>query len=195
LVPSFSYTWDQTGATSIPADGTGTGSISISVGSGSATAPTTIVAANLSVISSAIAPIVDSYTNKAYQLTLHLTDTASDQTGNFVFNGLLSGTANTTSSNFTNKYSTPTHLTEHIGAFLYHVAIGDPVLPPITGGSTVGGISALVTADPFTTAGGGGGNVGGNVQETPEPSTILLTAFALPVVAGWRRFLKTRQHA
>src|SRR5262249_35075371 len=68
-MPSFSYSWDQT-PTTIAADGSGTGSISVSVGSGTATAPSTIVAANLSVISSAISPTLDTYTNKAYQLTL-----------------------------------------------------------------------------------------------------------------------------
>src|SRR5262245_55969040 len=100
LIP-FSYSWDQT-PTTIAADGTSSGSISISVGSGTGTAPTSIVAANLSVITSAISPALDTYTNKAYQLTLSLTDTKSGQSGQFIFKGLLNGSASTTSSNFHN---------------------------------------------------------------------------------------------
>jgi PEP-CTERM motif len=178
LMPSFSYSWDQSPAT-IPSDGSGTGSISISVGSGTAVAPSTIVAANLAVISSALAPNMDTYTNKAYQLTLTLTDTASGQTGTFVFNGALTGTANTTSSNFTNVYIGPTTVTDHIGAYNYMVQILPPVVPPITGGITQGGISAQVTAAAY---------VGGApVSQTPEPSALILAGLGLPIAAGWRR--------
>ncbi len=189
LLPSFSYTWDQS-PTTLVSDGTGTGSISISVGSGTATAPTSIVAANLSVITSAKAPALDTYTNKAYQLTLALTDTASNQTGQFVFNGVLNGSANTTSSNFTNKYTGPTTLTEHLGNWDYSVHILDLVVPPISGGTTQGGISADVTASPFASGGTGGGTGGGTqttTQATPEPSALLLAALGLPLAAGVRR--------
>jgi hypothetical protein len=188
-MPSFSYSWDQSPAT-IAADGSGTGSISLSVGSGTATAPSTIVAANLSVISSALAPLMDTYTNKAYKLTLTLTDTTSGQTGTFVFNGALTGTANTTSSNFTNTYVGPTKITEHLGDFNYTVQILPPVVPPITGGVTQGGISAQVTAADFT---GGGG--GGPVSNSPEPSALLLAGLSLPIAAGWRRLRARREHA
>ncbi len=185
LMPSFSYAWDQTGPTTIAADGTGTGSISISVGSGTATAPSTIVAANLSVITSTLAPAMDTYTNKAYQLTLNLTDTASTSVGHFVFNGVFNGSANTTSSNFTNHYTGQTTITEHIGNWNYHVQILDPVVPPITGGTTQGGISAKVTADPF----GSGGNTGPVQQPSvaPEPSALVLAGLGLPLLAGWCR--------
>jgi hypothetical protein len=181
LLPSFSYAWDQTGPTTIPADGTGTGSISLTVGSGTGTAPTSIVAANLSVITSTLAPGVDTYTNKSYQLTLTLTDTASDKSGKFIFNGILNGSANTTSSNFTNKYVGATTIVDHIGAWNYSVTILTPVVPPITGGQTVGGISAQVTAAAYT------GNGGNTLQDTPEPSALLLAGLGIPAVLGWRR--------
>jgi hypothetical protein len=185
LMPSFSYSWDQSPAT-IAADGSGTGSISLSVGSGTATAPSTIVAANLSVISSALSPSMDTYTNKAYKLTLTLTDSTSGQTGTFVFNGALTGTASTTSSNFTNAYVGPTKVTEHLGDFNYTVQILPPVVPPITGGVTQGGISAQVTAAEFS---------GGPVSNSPEPSTLLLAGLSLPIAAGWRRLRVRREHA
>lgn len=178
LLPSFSYSWDQS-PTTIAADGNGTGSISISVGSGTATAPSSIVAANLSVITSALAPTLDTYTNKAYQLTLTLTDTASGQTGTFVFNGVLNGSANTTSSNFTNSYVSATTVTDHIGAYNYTVQILPPVLPPIANGTTQGGISAQVTASPYSSP----------LQNTPEPGTLLLAGLGLPLVIGRRRLL------
>jgi hypothetical protein len=181
LMPSFSYSWDQS-PTTIAADGSATGSISISVGSGTGTAPTTIVAANLSVISSAIAPSLDTYTNKAYQLTLSLTDSTSGQTGKFVFNGILNGSANTTSSNFTNSYVGATSLTDHIGQYDYTVQILSPVLPSITGGTTQGGISAQVTAVPDD-----GSGVGKGVSTSPEPSALLLAGPGVLLVAGWRR--------
>jgi hypothetical protein len=177
LMPSFSYSWDQTPAT-LAADSGGTGSISLSVGSGTATAPSTIVAANLSVISSALAPTMDTYTNKAYQLTLTLTDAASGKAGNFVFNGVLNGTANTTSSNFTNEYVGLTKITDHIGAYNYTVQILAPVVPPITGGITEGGISAQVTVAPAS---------GPVTQSTPEPSSLILAGLGLPLLAGRRR--------
>jgi hypothetical protein len=181
LVPSFTYAWDQTGPTTIAADGSGTGSISLSVGSGSATAPSAIVAANLSVITSTIAPALDTYTNKSYQLTLSLTDSKSGQLGRFVFNGILNGSANTTSSNFTNQYVSATTVTEHIGAWDYTVKILTPVVPPISGGTTQGGISAQVTAVADT----GGGGV--HPQDTPEPTALVLAGLGLPVAFGWRR--------
>jgi hypothetical protein len=179
LMPSFSYSWDQS-PTTIAADGSATGSISISVGSGTATAPTTIVAANLSVISSAIAPSLDTYTNKAYQLTLSLTDSASNQSGQFVFNGVLNGSANTTSSNFTNKYVGPTAVMDHIGQYDYTVTILNPVLPSITGGTTQGGISAQVTAVLDT-------GVGKGVSDSPEPSALFLAGPGMLLAVGWRR--------
>jgi len=182
LMPSFSYSWDQAPAT-IAADGTGSGSISISVGSGTATAPSTIVAANLSVISSALAPNSDTYTNKAYQLTLSLTDTATGQTGTYVFNGALTGSANTTSSNFTNTYIGATTLTDHIGNYNYTVQILPPVVPPITGGVTEGGISAQVTAAAYST--------GVTVSDTPEPTTLILAGIGIPLAIGWRRLRAT----
>jgi hypothetical protein len=176
LMPSFSYSWDQS-PTTIGADGSGSGSISISVGSGTATAPSTIVAANLSVITSAVAPSMDTYTNKAYQLTLTLTDSASGQSGQYVFNGLLNGSANTTSSNFSNTYVGPTTVTDHIGAYNYTVQILAPVVPPISGGITQGGISAQVTVGASSTP----------ASTSPEPSTLLLAGLGLPLAIGWRR--------
>jgi hypothetical protein len=189
LMPSFSYSWDQS-PTTIAADGTSSGSISLSVGNGHGVAPTSLVAANLSVITSAAAPTVDTYTNKAYQLTLTLTDTASGQTGAFVFKGLLSGSANTTSSNFTNKFVGLTTVTDHIGNFDYLVHILPPVVPPIAGGVTQGGISATVSASPFDSGGNGhqgGQGGGGTLSSSPEPGTLLMACLGVPAVIGWRR--------
>lgn len=176
--PSFAYTWDQS-PTTLAADGTGTGSISLSVGSGTAVAPSAIVAANLSVITSTLAQGLDTFTNKAYKLTLALTDSASGAAGQLVFNGILNGTANTTSSNFTNHYVGSTLQSIHLGNYNYHVQILDPVLPPITGGTTQGGISAQVTFDV----------AGEPVQQVPEPSALLLASLGLPLAAaaGWWR--------
>ena len=184
-IPSFSYSWDQT-PTTIAADGTSSGSISISVGSGTGTAPTSIVAANLSVITSAISPALDTYTNKAYQLTLGLKDTASGQSGQFVFKGLLNGSANTTSSNFHNSYISATTVTEHIGSWDYTVHILDPVVPPITGGITQGGISAQVTAQLDKGPGSG-------FQSTPEPTALLLAGPGFLLAAGYRRIRGARR--
>jgi hypothetical protein len=180
--PSFSYSWDQSPAT-IVADGAGTGSISLSVGSGTASAPSTIVAANLSVITSAIAPTLDTYTNKAYQLTLSLTDSASGQSGSFTFNGLVNGSANTTSSNLTNTYVGPTTLTDHIGAYNYTVELLPAVMPSI--GVTQGGISAQVTAALYN-----GGPPGGS-SSSPEPSALILAGLGVPLAMGWRRLRAT----
>src|SRR5262245_38121578 len=132
-LPSYSYTWDQT-PTSIAADGTGTGSISVSVGTGTAAGPSTIVAANLSGISSAIAPAADTYTNKAYTLTLSLTDTASGKATSMVFHGVLNGTMSTTAANLKNSWVGASSLSAALGSWLYTVHVLDPVLPEPTGG-------------------------------------------------------------
>jgi hypothetical protein len=184
--PSYSYSWDQS-PTTIAADGTGTGSISLSVGKlTTGVGNSTIVAANLSAVTSTVAPAVDTFTNKAYSLTLTLTDAASSQVGTFVFHGLLNGTINTTSSNLTNAWTGASTLTEKLGNFNYTVSLGNFVPPPIVNGALQGAISAQLTASPASS--GGGGNPP-PPQQAPEPTSLLLAGLGVgpALLAGLRR--------
>jgi hypothetical protein len=195
-LPSYSYSWDQT-PTSIASDGAGTGSISVSVGSGTAAGTSTIVAANLSAISSQAAPAADTYTNKAYTLTLSLTDTASGQSASMVFHGVLNGTMNTTAANLKNSWAGASTLNAALGGWNYSVHVLDPVLPEPAGGILQGTISALVKVTPaHAVDGSGGGGTGGNgggpdgpasSANSPEPSALVLAGLALPLAAACRR--------
>jgi hypothetical protein len=76
-------------------------------------------------------------------------------------------------------------VTDHIGNFDYTVHILPAVVPPITDGTTQGGISAQVTAVPDT-------GVGKGVSTTPEPSALFLAGPGLLLAAGYRRRLARR---
>jgi hypothetical protein len=104
-----------------------------------------------------------------YQLTLTLTDTASNDSGSVTFNGTFSGSY----SNLSNSYTGPTTKQILLGTNNYTVSLGAYYAPSsIFPGVLTAAISA--TPDP---------------QTVPEPATLALAGCALPglALAAWRR--------
>ncbi|MGH9676431.1 MAG: hypothetical protein ACRD36_04955 [Candidatus Acidiferrum sp.] len=179
LIVPFSYNWVEIGPI-IPAF---VHNIPISIsagGSGSAVAPTSIVAANLSVLTSTDEPNVDQFTHYTYQLNLSIKDSLSNRCKTLFFSGELNGSANTTSLNLTNVYTRPSEQEVQLGSFFYDILLLPPTLAPIKDGRTQGSIIAHVSIAPLIP-----------IQNAPEPSALLLLSVTLPVVgaaACMRRF-------
>jgi hypothetical protein len=191
---SWSYNW-AAGASSVATDGNGTGSINFSINPGGTIAgDSTISVANLSTASSATAAAPDTFTAKPYSLTLSLTDGPSQASGQLTFAGHLDGTLTATSAAIQNTFDGATTQSLKLGNDTFTVSIG-PYSPPGAPTATLtGGISAFVTVngapvpvpEPPTP-------LPGPVESAPEPSTLVLTALAVPLwgLAGRNRRNRT----
>jgi len=135
--PGWSYTW----TTTTPLVGSGGSGVSILPASGSGSGNSDIVAANLAVISSAPAATPDPV-NGGWNLTLHLTDNASGNSGNLLFSGQFSGTVSASSSSVDNAFNQPTLQTLSLGTHLYTATIGLYTPPGLTGTTLKGAIGA-----------------------------------------------------
>ncbi|HYT87454.1 MAG TPA: PEP-CTERM sorting domain-containing protein [Gemmataceae bacterium] len=119
------------------------------------------------------------FTNRGYNLTLHLTDEASHTSGDLTFAGALSGTL---ASGFTNNFLGDVVKPLPLGGNLYTVAIG-LFVPPAPG--VPGRIGANVTVN-------GPGDVL-LANDVPEPASLLLAGLALSALAArFRRPLRAR---
>src|SRR6266511_2297836 len=101
--PAWSYSW----TTTTPLVGSNGAGVSIMPLSGSGSASSDIVAANLTTISSAPAETPDSV-NGGWNLTLHLTDNVSGNSGTLLFTGTFTGTVSASASSVDNKFNDPT---------------------------------------------------------------------------------------
>src|SRR5262249_59733815 len=117
--PAYPYPWTPTA----PLVGSNGAGVSLTPLSGSGTAPSDIVAANLSVLSSAPAATPDPV-NGSWNLTLHLTDNVSGNSGTLDFTGKFSGTVSATASSVDNTFNAPTLQSLHLGTHAYSVTIG-----------------------------------------------------------------------
>jgi len=135
--PGWSYNW----TTTTPLVGSGGSGVSILPASGSGSGSSDIVAANLAVISSAPAATPDPV-NGGWNLTLHLTDTASGNSGTLLFTGQFSGTVSASSSSVDNMFNDPKVQTLSLGAHLYTATIGLYTPPGLTGTTLKGAIGA-----------------------------------------------------
>jgi hypothetical protein len=137
----------------------------------------------------------DHYTNAGYEVDISIQDQGSAQSHTFVFNGQFSGDFSATKgANITHQFLDPvTNLPTagkvaesfNIGGVLYTVTL-DPSVIIGALGSFPASIGGNVT---FTGDNTGGG---GDVQATPEPSTMVLSALGLSVLglAALRRRLR-----
>src|SRR3954447_3170965 len=117
--PAWSYFW----TTTTPLVGSNGAGVSLTPASGSGSASSDIVAANLSVISSAPAETPDQV-NGSWNLTLHLTDNASGASGTLPFTGLFNGTVSGTASDVDNTFNDPKNQSLTLGTHVYSVTIG-----------------------------------------------------------------------
>jgi hypothetical protein len=172
---AWQYAWTANPASLAATVGTGQVAFNAQSNSTSSSAgtPLGILAASVQFTSTASPPpgTSDSFTNVAEALTVNLTDGASGNAGSLTFNGLLNGNLWSTGNSLALSFSNPTQSLT-LGSHVYSVSLV-PVLTEFEPG--VGFVFGLVTAS--------------DVQQTPEPSTLLLATLSLPLagLAAWRR--------
>jgi hypothetical protein len=174
---AWTYSWSNSPQTILADNPAGGGSIILTnEPTLSAVGNTDIVATNIHTYSTASQSAPDTFTNKPYTLTLTLTDSASGQSGSATFTGAFNGTLTANSSNITNTFTSPTTVVMDLGTNEYSVTLTAYTPPGPTGSINAGAIGAhaTVTVEPIHI-----------VEQTPEPSTILLAILAAPV-ALWR---------
>src|SRR5262249_27893176 len=117
----WTYDWART-PLSVSADGSGTGTINLATNpGGQIVGDSNIVAVNLNTASSASDTAPDTFTNKAYSLTLTLTDGPSQATGQVTFNGHFDGMLSATNASIKNTFDGDTTQTVRIGRDFFTV--------------------------------------------------------------------------
>jgi hypothetical protein len=189
---AWSYDWSRTPQVVNP-DGSGTGGITLGLttGGGHATDNADIVATILSTFGDAAIGTPDSYTNRPYSLTLHLTDDVLHASGMLTFTGMFSGTVTATTAAITNVFEGPTAQTLTLGNHRFRVTMGQYFAPGGPGGAT-GSIHAGVQVQTLSQSGGGqgqGNGQGSQQHNSPEPTCLVLCGIGLSCVsvAYWRR--------
>src|SRR5262249_34046278 len=124
----------------------------------------------------------DRYTNKAYTLSMTLTDDASGAFGTLNFGGKINGTVTMTNTALTNDFTDPLTGELILGGNKYVATVG-PVTPPgPPGAETFGAVGVHVEVSKFTTDGPP------PAPQAPEPSTLLLAVLGcVGAGAAWRR--------
>jgi hypothetical protein len=143
----------------------------------SAVGDTDVVATNLRTYSTAPGDKPDTFTAKAYTLSLFLQDEASGLSGTLTFTGLFDGTVSEFSSNVKNTFTGQTTQTLVLGNNQYTATIGSYAPPGPTNSTNSGSISAHATV-----------TVDAVVEDVPEPSALALALLAAPAgLVFWRR--------
>jgi hypothetical protein len=171
---AWTYSWSNTPQTILADIPSGGGKITLTnEPTLSAVGNTDIVATNIHTYSTASGSAPDKFTNKAYALTLNLTDSVSGQSGSASFNGVFNGTLTANSSNISNTFVGPTTAVLDLGANEYKISLTAYTPPGPTGSVNAGAIGAhaTVTVNPIII-----------VQNSPEPATLLLAACGIPIL-------------
>jgi hypothetical protein len=174
------YNWSRS-PTTVMANSPGTGYISLTdEGMKSAAGNSYLVATNLQAHSTASQNHPDVFTNKTYQLSLYLQDTASGKYATVTFTGEFNGTLTANSTIIANTFVGPTTKTVTLGNNQYTVTIGPYAAPGPTGAVNSGSIAARaeVTVSPIITG----------IFQLPEPSSS-----ALAFLGVWGLLLMRRR--
>jgi hypothetical protein len=176
----WTYSWSNSPQSILADNPAGGGSITLTnEPTLAAVGNTDIVATNIRTVSTATQTAPDTFTDKAYSLALTVTDTASGQSGTAVFHGVFNGTLTSESSNITSTFVGATKAVLDLGNNEYVIDLTAFTPPGPTGSVNAGTISghATVTVESIHP-----------VADSPEPSTLLLAAFAVPLAfARFRR--------
>jgi hypothetical protein len=176
----WTYSWSNSPQSILADNPAGGGSITLTnEPTLNAVGNTDIVATNIRTVSTAPQSAPDTFTNKAYTLSLTLTDSTSGQSGTAIFNGVFNGTVTATSSNITNTFVGPTTATLDLGNNEYVIDLTAFTPPGPTGSLNAGAIGAHATVTVETIH---------PVADSPEPSTLLLASLAVPLA-----FLRLRR--
>jgi hypothetical protein len=153
---------------------------------------TSVVATNLTLVSTAPAAHPDTFNNAGtYTLTLRLTDAASTQSGTLSWTGKLGGSFSMNSAAVTNTFLSPITQELDLGTNAYTVTIGGYLPPGPPGTQNPGAIGATVEVSSLIP----GGDPGTSGGPSPEPSSLLLCGLGAAgcALAGWRRRRARRQ--
>jgi hypothetical protein len=185
MPPGISWTYNWTpGAPSVTADGSpppAAGVTFTNEPTKNAVGNSDIVATNLRVFSSATAanPNVLS-TNGAYSLalTLSVNDNGHPFSTTLSFTGKLSGTFSSESANVSNMFTGSTTKTVQLGSYNFTVVLNSYTPPGPPDQSNAGSIAAFVSITKIQPT-----------QETPEPSTLLLSSLGMTFLGSvvWRK--------
>jgi hypothetical protein len=179
---TWNYHWTDSPAI-INADNQGTGGIALTaMAPGIGPANGVIKATILNVFGSAPASAPDHYTNGKYSLVLHLTDAASNASGDLTWTGAFNGTANINLASISNTFTSPMTQQLTLGGNLYQVTIG-PYVAPLTATNVLGEIDATVSVGSAPT------NQPPPTSNTPEPTTLVLAVLGLGFggLTVWRK--------
>lgn len=133
---------------------------------------TDLVATNITVHSDAPRASPDHLSPTVYTLTMFILDDKSGKSGTLTFKGELYGDFSSLSSKtLKNKFLGDKKQTLLLGDHLYTVKIGPYLKPGPPDSSAPGGIGAKASVTVTT------------IQQTPEPSALLLACIGLPLAA------------
>jgi hypothetical protein len=173
---AWQYSWTANPATLTATVGTGTVTFNAQSGSSSSSAgvPVGSLAAAVQFSSTAAAPpggTPDVFSNVPESFTATLTDGSSGLSNSVVFSGVLNGNLWSNGNSLSLTFGSPTQSLS-LDKHQYSVSIV-PVLSEF--GPGFGAVFGLVTAS--------------NVQQTPEPSSLLLAVLGVPLAGAtaWKR--------
>ncbi len=182
---AWSYDFSREPAEIVSGDFSGVSRISLSDElPGQASGSANVLAATFQTFSTTTDGNVNVVAKGDYLLRLALTDEESGETGVLTFGGTLSGSLSATSADVANVFSGETTQRITLGDNEYTVTLGTFEAPGAPDSGVLGSLGARVEV-----IGDGPDDDGPPINETPEPSALLLCGLGLSGLGlwSWRR--------